>query len=90
LALAISSRFPRNPPLVNSGGINVEDVEIGCLVRFIDDFESENICNVGIVLAVISFDELVGEELGNGIVWYSVQFGDVDMVVSSEMIILLN
>ena len=68
----------------------MEDVEIGCLVRFIDDFESENICNVGIVLAIISFDELVGEELDNGIVWYSVQFGDVDMVVSSEMIILLN
>jgi len=28
--------------------------------------------------------------LGMGITWYSVQFGDVDMVVSSEMIILIN
>ena len=90
MALAISSRFPRNPPLVNSGGLKVEDVYIGCLVQFIDDFESETIPNVGIVLGIISFDELVGEELGRGIVWYSVQFGDVDMVVSSEMIILMN
>lgn len=68
----------------------MEDVEIGCLVKFIEDFESETIPNVGIVLAVIRFDDLVGEELGMGITWYSVQFGDVDMVVSSEMIILMN
>jgi hypothetical protein len=68
----------------------VEDVVIGSLVRFLDDFESETIPNVGLVLAIIRFDDLVGEELGNGITWYSVQFGDVDMVVSSEMIILMN
>lgn len=68
----------------------MDEVVVGSLVRFLDDFESETIPNVGLVLAVISFDELVGEELGRGITWYSVQFGDVDMVVSSEMIILLN
>ena len=67
-----------------------EDIQIGSLVKFLEDFESETIPNVGLVLAVISFDELIGEELGQGIRWFSVQFGDVDMVVSSEMIILMN
>jgi hypothetical protein len=68
----------------------VESIEVGSLVRFLEDFESETIPNVGIVLATISFDELIGEDLGKGIMWFSVQFGDIDMVVSSEMIILMN
>ncbi len=68
----------------------MEKFEVGCLVKFLEDFESETIPNVGIVLEVISFDELVGEDLGQGITWYSVLFGDIDMVVSSEMIILLS
>jgi hypothetical protein len=68
----------------------VEKFEVGSLVKFLEDFESETIPNVGIVLEVISFDELVGEDLGQGITWYSVLFGDIDMVVSSEMIILLS
>jgi hypothetical protein len=68
----------------------VKQFEVGSLVKFLDEFESETISNVGIIIEIISFDELVGEELGRGITWYSVLFGDVDMVVSSEMIILLN
>ncbi len=68
----------------------MEKFEVGSLVKFLEDFESEVIPNVGIILEIISFDELLGEELGQGIMWFSVQFGDVDMVVSSEMIILMN
>jgi len=68
----------------------VDEIKVGSLVIFLEDFQSETIPNVGIVLDVISFDELVGEELGKGITWYSVMFGEVDIVVSSEMIILLN
>jgi len=68
----------------------VNEIEIGSLVIFLEDFMSDTIPNVGIVLSVISFDELIGDELGQGITWYSVMFGEVDIVVSSEMVILLN
>jgi hypothetical protein len=68
----------------------VEDITVGSLVEFLEDFQSETIPNIGIVLEVISFDELLGEDFGRGITWYSVLFGDVDMVVSSEMIILIS
>ena len=68
----------------------MDNIEIGSLVVFLEDFRSETIPNFGIVLSVISFDELVGEDLGKGITWYSVMFGEIDIVVSSEMIILLN
>ncbi len=68
----------------------MDEIGIGSLVIFIEDFMSDTIPNVGIVLSVISFDELVGDELGQGITWYSVMFGEVDIVVSSEMVILLN
>ncbi len=68
----------------------MDKIEIGSLVIFLEDFMSDTIPNVGIVLSVISFDELVGEELGKGITWYSVMFGEIDIVVSSEMVILLN
>jgi hypothetical protein len=68
----------------------VEDIDVGSLVEFLEDFKSLTIPNVGVVLEVISFDELLGEDFGRGIIWYSVQFGEVDLVVSSEMIILLN
>jgi len=68
----------------------VDEIGVGSLVIFLEDFMSDTIPNVGIVLSVISFDELVGDELGQGITWYSVMFGEVDIVVSSEMIILLN
>ena len=68
----------------------MKEIEVGSLVIFLEDFMSESIPNVGIVLSIICFDELVGEELGKGITWYSVMFGEVDIVVSSEMVILLN
>lgn len=68
----------------------MNEIEVGSLVIFLEDFMSESIPNVGIVLSIISFDDLVGEELGKGITWYSVMFGEVDIVVSSEMVILLN
>ena len=68
----------------------MDEIGIGSLVIFLEDFMSDTIPNVGIVLSVISFDDLVGDELGQGITWYSVMFGEVDIVVSSEMIILLN
>ena len=68
----------------------MDEIGVGSLVIFLEDFQSETIPNVGIVLSIISFDELVGEELGKGITWYSVMFGEVDIVVSSEMVILLN
>ena len=85
-----SSRSSINSTLFNSGGFYVEDIQVGSLVEFLDDFRSETIPNIGIVLAVISFDDLLGEDFGRGITWYSVQFGDVDIVISSEMIILIN
>ena len=68
----------------------MDEIGIGSLVIFLEDFMRDTIPNVGIVLSVISFDELVGDELGQGITWYSVMFGEVDIVVSSEMVILLN
>jgi len=68
----------------------VKEIKVGSLVEFLDDFKSEVTPNVGLVLAVISFDELLGEDFGKGVTWYSVQFGEIDIVVSSEMIILLN
>ena len=68
----------------------MNEIEVGSLVIFLEDFMSESIPNVGIVLSIISFDDLVGEELGKGITWYSVMFGEVDIVVSSEVVILLN
>ena len=68
----------------------MNEIKVGSLVIFLEDFMSDTIPNVGIVLSIISFDELIGEELGKGITWYSVMFGEVDIVVSSEMVILLN
>ena len=68
----------------------MKDIVVGSLVIFIEDFQSETIPNVGIVLEVITFDELIGEFYGVEVVWYAVLFGEVDMVVSSEMVILLN
>lgn len=68
----------------------METFEVGDLVIFLEDFQSDTLPNVGLVLEIISFDELLGEEVGKGITWYSVMFGEVDIVVSSEMIILLN
>ena len=68
----------------------MDKFEVGDLVIFLEDFQSDTLPNVGIVLEIISFDELIGEDLGKGITWYSVMFGHVDIVVSSEMIILLN
>ena len=71
-------------------GFYLKEIKAGSLVVFLDIFQSETIPNVGIVLSIVTFPELVYEELGEGVVWYSVLFGDVDMVVSSEMIILIN
>jgi hypothetical protein len=68
----------------------VKDIVVGSLVIFMKDFQSETIPNVGIVLEVITFDELIGDFYGVEVVWYAVLFGEVDMVVSSEMITLLN
>lgn len=66
------------------------DITVGSLVEFLEDFKSDVIPNIGIVIEIISFDELLGEEFGRGITWYSVLFGEVDIVVSSEMIILIS
>jgi len=85
-----SNRASINSTLFISGGLYVETFEVGDLVVFLEEFQSETLPNVGLVLEIISFDELLGEDLGNGITWYSVMFGEVDIVVSSEMIILLN
>ena len=85
-----SSRTSINSTLFTSGGFYVEEIGVGSLVEFLDDFKGETIPNIGIVLEVISFDALLGEDFGKGITWYSVQFGEVDIVVSSEMIILIN
>ena len=85
-----SSSISISSTLFNSGGFYVEDISVGSLVQFLEDFQSSTIPNIGIVLEVISFDELLGEDFGRGITWYSVQFGEVDLVVSSEMINLLN
>lgn len=68
----------------------MKDIVVGSLVIFMKDFQSETIPNVGIVLEVITFDELIGEFYGVEVFWYAVLFGEVDMVVSSEMVTLLN
>tara|TARA_R100001440_G_C2504396_1_gene117054 strand:+ start:226 stop:432 length:207 start_codon:yes stop_codon:yes gene_type:complete len=68
----------------------VDEIGVGSLVIFHENFTSEIIPNVGIVLSIISFDDLSNEKLDGDIIWYSVKFGDVDIVVSSEMVILLN
>jgi len=68
----------------------VEEIEVGSLVIFLEEFKGDTIPNVGLVMEIITFDELVGDLYGSEIIWYAVLFGDVDMVVSSEMIILLN
>ena len=68
----------------------MKDIVVGSLVIFMKDFQSETIPNVGIVLEVIAFDELIGDFYGVEVLWYAVLFGEVDMVVSSEMVTLLN
>ena len=68
----------------------MKDIVVGSLVIFLEEFRGNSIPNVGIVVDVIDFDYLIGEELERGVIWYAVLFGDVDIVVSSEMIILLN
>ena len=68
----------------------MNNIEIGSLVIFLGELRSTTIPNVGIVLEIIAFDELIGDFYGVEVVWYAVLFGEVDMVVSSEMITLLN
>lgn len=68
----------------------MEDIQVGSLVEFLNSYKSQSIPNVGIVLEIVCFDSLLGVEFSRGMKWYSVLFGDVEMVVSSEMIILLN
>lgn len=68
----------------------MEEIEVGSLVIFLEEFKGDTIPNVGLVMEIITFDELIGDLYGSEIIWYAVLFGDVDMVVSSEMIILLN
>jgi len=68
----------------------VEEIEVGSLVIFLKEFRSQTIPNVGIVLQVIIIDELLVDETHEGVTWYSVMFGHVDIVVSSEMVKLLN
>jgi len=68
----------------------VEDIQVGSLVEFLNPYRSQSIPNIGIVLEIVCFDALLGVEFSRGMKWYSVLFGDVDMVVSSEMVILLN
>lgn len=68
----------------------METFEVGDLVVFLEEFQSDTLPEVGLVLDIISFDALLGEDLGKGITWYSVMFGEVDIVVSSEMIKTLN
>ena len=57
---------------------------------FLEEFKGNTIPNVGLVMEIIVFDELIGDFYGVEVVWYAVLFGDVDMVVSSEMVVLLN
>ena len=68
----------------------MEGIEVGSFVIFLKEFRSASIPNVGIVLEVIALDELLVDESHEGVTWYSVKFGHVDIAVSSEMIILLN
>jgi hypothetical protein len=68
----------------------VDDIKVGSLVIFLEEFKGDTIPNVGLVIEIIVFDELIGDFYGVEVVWYAVLFGDVDMVVSSEMIVLLN
>ena len=68
----------------------MDTFKVGDLVIFLEDFQSDTLPNVGLVIEIVCFDELLGEEVGKEITWYSVMFGEVDIVVSSEMIILLN
>jgi|TARA_R110000772_G_scaffold59333_3_gene134352 hypothetical protein len=68
----------------------VKEIEVGSLVAFVKKFKSEAIPNIGIVMEIISFDDLLVDDFYEEVIWYSVRFGHVDLAVSSEMIILLN
>lgn len=68
----------------------MKEIKVGSLVAFIKKFKSEAIPNIGIVIEIISFDDLLVEDFYEDVVWYSVKFGHIDLAVSSEMIILLN
>lgn len=68
----------------------MDDIKVGSLVIFLEEFKGNTIPNVGLVMEIIVFDELIGDFYGVEVVWYAVLFGDVDMVVSSEMVVLLN
>lgn len=68
----------------------MDDIKVGSLVIFLEEFKGNTIPNVGLVMEIIVFDELIGDFYGMEVVWYAVLFGDVDMVVSSEMVVLLN
>lgn len=68
----------------------MEKIEVGSLVIFLEEFRGDTIPNVGIVVDVITFDKSIDLLIDSEVVWYAVLFGDVDMVVSSEMVILLN
>lgn len=68
----------------------MDDICVGCLVKFLEDFESDGIPSVGIVVGIMPTNYCIIEEFDLGIKWYSVLFGKTEVVVSSEMIILLN
>ena len=68
----------------------MKEIEVGSLVIFSKEFRSETIPNVGIVLEVIVLDDSLVADFYEEVKWYSVMFGHVDIVVSSEMINLLN
>ena len=68
----------------------MDNIVVGSLVIFLEEFRGDTISNVGLVLEIVIFDELIGEFYGSEVVWYAVLFGDIAMVVSSEMITLLN
>ena len=66
------------------------EIKVGSLVIFLEEFKSDTIPNVGLVMEIVTFDESIEDFCDIEVVWYAVLFGDVSMVISSEMVVLLN
>ncbi len=68
----------------------MEKIEVGSLVVFLEEFKGNTLPNVGIVVEIVTFGDVTLEGCDSKIIWYAVMFGEVGIVVSSEMVTLLN
>lgn len=66
----------------------MKEIVLGSLVEFLYDFET--VPKIGFVVQVMPVDEELNKALGCDLRWYAVQFGDIQLVVSEEMIKLIS